>query len=435
MARQFRVYEKKRGNRRTGSSKLGSAGETVFFAVFLLLGCGGLAVMIATLIVPQWRVSHDFVEAECTVIDARLGQKETDEGALWRPEIQIEYTAGENTYRSWTYDLRGEYTAGKAPSEAVLARFPADPTARHACWYDPTDPNVAVLMRNSGWWAWLALIVPVSFILIGGGGLIFEVFGWGKSTERRADIARRASQIDLMEKNGRSKAEFPHVPDATNITNSPGTNLAFRLPAMASSTWALAFMLSACLVWNGTVGVFLAGAVKGHLAGNPDWLLTAFIVPFVVIGLWLAYFLVRRLLVTSAIGPTLVEISAQPLRPGESYRLFLSQTGRLKMKSIEALLVCEEEATFCHGTNTRTETMRIYEQQFYHRDAFEVRQGLPFEVQCEFEVPQGAMHSFKAGHNEVNWRVVVKGDVKGWRAYERSFPLVVQPRHNGSTSA
>jgi len=42
------------------------------------------------------------------------------------------------------------------------------------------------------------------------------------------------------------------------------------------------------------------------------------------------------------------------------------------------------------------------------------------------------MHSFRSGHNEVSWKIVVKGDVAGWPDYERSFPLIVYPCVNGA---
>jgi hypothetical protein len=37
------------------------------------------------------------------------------------------------------------------------------------------------------------------------------------------------------------------------------------------------------------------------------------------------------------------------------------------------------------------------------------------------------MHSFKADHNEVRWRLLVRGDVAGWPPFDRSFPIVVIP--------
>ena len=38
IARRFRIWEKKRGNRETGSQIIGSAGEAVFFAALAIFG-------------------------------------------------------------------------------------------------------------------------------------------------------------------------------------------------------------------------------------------------------------------------------------------------------------------------------------------------------------------------------------------------------------
>jgi hypothetical protein len=52
---------------------------------------------------------------------------------------------------------------------------------------------------------------------------------------------------------------------------------------------------------------------------------------------------------------------------------------------------------------------------------------MPFECRCQIRVPQDAMHSFQSNHNEISWKLVVKGNVAGRREYERVFPLVVNP--------
>jgi len=438
VARSFRLYEKKRGNRSTGSKKLGSAGEALFFAVFFVLGCGGLVGLLVTLVIPEWRTEHEFIKHRCLVQDTRIGEVQGEEGTLYRPEIQIEYQIDGETYRTWTYDVwtydsDGGYSAGQEDKQAVLDRFTIG--QQYHCWYDPSDPNVAVLVRGYRWWVWLSFLVPLSFILIGGGGLVYTVFTWGKSAERRAAIAKRAAALDPFLGNGRVKPDFPNVPLGTNITNSPGTTLAFRLPVATSGAWALFVTLVACLLWNGLVSIFVVFAVGSHLAGEPDWFLTVFIVPFVLIGIGLVVFFFRQLLVTTGIGPTLVEVSDQPLYPGERYRLFLSQTGRLKIDLLEVLLACEEETTYRHGTDTRTETRRVYQQPVFQMEGFEVQRGLPFETDCEIEVPAGAMHSFKSDHSEVNWKVVVKGKASGWPEFERSFPVIVHPLSNGKHEA
>jgi len=432
LARSFRVYQKKRGNRRTGSEKLGSVGEALFFTVLFLLGCGCVVAMFACLIVPEWRANHEFIVHKCVVLDKRLAQQQGDDGIRYRPEIRIEYRIKGETYRTWTYDIRGEYTADRAEVERVLNSFTADPRRQYVCWYDPSDPKVAVLRRGTNWWVWLTMIVPVSFMLIGGGGLLYKVFAWGKSAERRADLAKRAATLGAFDAGGRSKSEFPGIPGGTNITNSPGTELAFRLPVAANSTWTLFATSMACLFWNGVVSIFVVLAARGHLRGEPDWFLTVFTIPFVLIGIGLIVFVFRQLLVTTGIGPTLVEISDQPLYPGERYDLFFSQAGRLRFRSLEVLLVCEEETTYRHGTDTRTETRRVYRQAVFRREAFEIRRGLPFKANCEIEVPTGAMHSLKSGHNEINWRILVKGSVAGWPNYEWSFPVIVYPERNGN---
>ncbi len=431
MARNFRFYQKKRGNRRTGSNKLGSAGEAIFFAVLLLLGCAGLVVMFATLVVPEWRANHEFLQGTCTVRATRIGQKEADDGTLYRPEVQIEYEIDGKPYEIWTYDVHtirgGGYYSGEDDARAVLDRFTIDQD--YFCYYDPSDPNVAVLVRGSAWWVWLSFVVPISFILIGAGGLVYRVFAWGKSAERRA------AHVGPFGNNGSAKPEFPYVPVATKITDSPGTKLAFRLPVAGSRMWPLFTWLTACVFWNGMVAVFVVIALRSFLSGYPDWSLTFFITPFVLVGIGLVVIVLRHLVVTTAVGPTLIEISDQPLHPGERYRLFLSQTGRLKMNSLEVLFVCDEETTYRQGTDTRTETKRVYQQSLFRRGKVKVRAGAPFEADCEVEVPAGAMHSFKSGHNEIAWKILVRGSPARWPDYERPFSVIVYPPGNGNSDA
>jgi hypothetical protein len=432
LARNFRWYEKKRGNRRTGSSRLGRAGELLFFAALFLLGCGGLVAIFTFFVIPEWRVNHDFIEHTCTVENTCLAEN----GGLYRAEIEIKYVIDGVEYVRPTYDIAtvmeagSSYSSDKEGKQAIRNSFTRH--KQYPCWYDPENPSRVVLVRGYSWWVWLSLIVPVSFLLIGGGGLIYAVLHWGKSAERSAVIAQRAQGRELFNGNGRSGPKFPTIPDGADITNSPGTKLKFRLPIGTSPGWALLGTLLLCVFWNGIVSVFAVLAVGSYLSGHPDWLLMAFVVPFVVAGIALMVLFVRQMLVTTGIGPTLVEISDHPLVPGAQYRLFLSQAGRLKINTLAVALVCEEQATYRQGTDARTETRQVYEQELFRREGFQVRHGLPFEGECEFAVPTGIMHSFKAAHNQVNWKVVVKGDAAGWPDFKRTFSVIVHPS-NGST--
>jgi hypothetical protein len=432
LARTFRWYQKKRGNRRTGSRTLGSIGEALFFAFFLLIGGIVLTVMLSTLVIPEWQVNHEFVEHNCKVMGRRLDEKEDKGGMLYRPEFQIEYTVNGVVYRPWTYTISNPYSSGKESQQAILTKFSVGDAV--TCWFNPLNPAQVVLVRGYSWWVYLVLFVPVAFIVIGAGGLIYSLLHWGKSAERSAAMTQRAQERDLFGTNGAAEHEFPNVPQRSDITNSPGTKLRYRLPIDTSPGWALFGTLLGCVIWNGLVTIMVYFAVRGHLAGKPDWILTVFSIPFVLGGLFLIVYFLRQLLVTAGIGPTLLEISDHPLYPGEEYQIFLSQSGNLEINSLSLSLVCQEKATYRQGTNTRTELRPVYRQDLFRRDNFEIPPGLPFETNCLLTVPPGVMHSFKSGHNAVDWTLVVEGDIANWPDFKRAFSVIIYPA-NGRTAS
>ena len=125
MARKFRFYQKKRGNRRTGSKKLGSAGEAAFYAGVFLIGCGILVWVFVALLIPEWQANNEFARVVGVVLQTRIGEKEGDDGTLYRPEVQIEYEIEGESYRIWTYDIHnvrgGGYSTAPGEAEAALA--------------------------------------------------------------------------------------------------------------------------------------------------------------------------------------------------------------------------------------------------------------------------------------------------------------------------
>jgi len=432
VARFFRYYGKKRGDRRTGSPMLGSMGEALFFAVFLLLGCGVGTAMFLGSVVPQWRVNYEYVPHTCRVIDRRISEKQGDNGTLYRVDIEIEYEIDGEGYHEVTYDVHRAYSSGKEDKQEILdcfAVYTDENPITYPCWYDPEDPRKVVLVRGFSWWVWPVFVIPASFVVIGAGGLIYTWFHWGKSAERRAAIARHAQQRDPFRTSGRARRDYPGVPHGDDITNSPGTRLRFRLPIGTSPGWAVFGTAIICLFWNGIVSVFVVVVVRGHLDAEPNWFLTLFMIPFVLVGIGMIVYFIRQFLVATGVGPTTLEISDHPLHPGQQCRLLVCQSGRLDVNSLTVLLVCEEEATYRQGTTTRTETREVHRQTVLHREDFEIRRGLPFEAECALSLPAGAMHSFKSDHNEIHWKLLVTGDVTGWPDYERSFPIIIHPNH------
>ncbi len=338
MARIFRLWEKKRGDRRTGSPLVGGLGEALFFGVLFLLGAMSLAYLVA----------------------ARV--------------------------------------------------FAATPPL-----YQP------------GFGFWLMVLVVVSFTLIGGTGVVYTVLQVGTSAERRSAIALRAADLDLLSETLPSQREFPTIPRDANLTNSPGIRLAYRLPVTHSGPWILFAATAFFLVWNGITAVLVMVAVRSHMSHQPDWFLTVFVVPFVLIGIWATYFFFQQMLLHTGIGPTTVEISDHPLVPGKRYQLFVSQAGRLQVQSLELALVCDEETTFRQGTDIRTQSCRVVSQPVFIAEDFKIEPSQAFERECELKIPQAVMHSFRAKHNAVHWMLVARGQARSWPSFERRFPIVVYP--------
>ncbi len=338
MARIFRLWEKKRGDRRTGSQLVGGLGEALFFGILFLLGALSLAYLV---------VSRLFLAA---------------------PQL-----------------------------------------------YQP------------GFGFWVMVLVMVSFTLIGGSGVVYTVLQVGTSAERRSAIALRAADIDLLSEALATQREFPTIPRDANLTNSPGIRLAYRLPVTHAGPWVLFAATAFFLVWNSITAVLVMVAVRSHMSQRPEWLLTLFVLPFVIIGIWATYYFFQQMLLHTGIGPTTVEISDHPLVPNCVYRVFLSQAGRLSVRSLELTLVCDEETTFRQGTDIRTQRCRVFSQRVFIEENFRIEPSAAFERECELAMPANVMHSFRAKHNAIHWMLVARGEAQSWPVFERCFPVIVYP--------
>ena len=403
--------------------------EAVFSSVFLLVGCGVLAYMFFHQFAPQWRVNQEFVETTCKVTGTDIEEVEGEDGPTYRPKLKIEYEAKGEIEKTADYDIAKTGYKNREDAREIIGRFelysPVENNL-YPCWYDPADPYTVVMDRSYPPWTWLAFTVPISFIILGAGGLIHTVFGWGKSVERRAARKQNGGRRERYAV-GQIDRRYPFVPIGVDLTNSPGTKLRYRLPVSGAPGWRLFGLLAACVLWNAFVLLFACDAVKGHLDGKGDWFGTLFLVSFALIGLGLIYVFLRQMLVTARIGPTRLEISDHPLHPGGRYKAFLSQSGRLNMNLLRVSLTCTEIARYRQGTNTRTETREVAKRACFLREGFAIQRGTAFETEIGFEVPDAAMHSFKAKNNEIVWALAVEADVSGRPDFRRAFTVVVRP--------
>ena len=102
-------------------------------------------------------------------------------------------------------------------------------------------------------------LVLSSFVVIGGVGLIRTVLRVSASAERRGAMARQASELDIVREATPRPKSYPTIPSYDGLTNSPGIELAYRLPPSSTPGWRLLATTLFTLAWNGVACVLARG--------------------------------------------------------------------------------------------------------------------------------------------------------------------------------
>ena len=422
-----RIFGKKRGHRRTGSQVWGTVIDAAFHAVLLATGVifGGL--LVSGVAVPEWRINHDFLATRCTVVGKRIERRVVDrQPGDWHPALLVRYEADGVVRTAWVWP--GPVSAATDRAAAIRRLEAWRLGDELPGWFDPHVPGTVVLQRGYNWWMWLlALLLPGALVAFGGSGLLRAYGRWGKSEERHAAAAGLGAGGDGPADASAGSPRHPSIPSCDDLVNSPGTILRYRLPIDSPENWTmLGFGLFAVL-WNAILGVFAVQAGIDLVGGRWDWLLGSLLLAFAAVGVAAVVVFVRRLVLTTAVGPTQVEIADHPLRPGGEYEVLLAQSGTVPFQELAMSLEMEERATFRQGTDTRSERAVVWRQPIHAWRDVALAPGTRFEAQARVRVPPAAMHSFASEHNSVRWMIVVHGAPARWPAFRRVFPVVVFP--------
>jgi len=437
LVRLPRFFEKKRGERRTGSQVWASVGEAAFYAALLVAGLVFGGLLVSGVAVPEWRINHDFVPTRGVVLGKGLQRRSVADPpgvvhTTWAPVLRLRFSVEGVARDAWSQPLAAAVTPDRETALARLQSLPGIGTET-PCWFDPDAPRTVILKRGYSWAMWLlTLLLPGALVAFGGSGLLRAVRAWGKSEEHRAVAAGLPEKLAPM---GQSPAEapgFPGVPACDNLVNSPGTILSYRLPIESPESWALLGFGLFALVWNAVLVVLAVGAGLDLMGGRIDWLLFGLIVPFAMVGIGGVVLFIRGLVLATAVGPTQVEVSDHPLHPGRSYEVLVAQGGSGMLRTLELFLELEEQATFRQGTDTRTERVVVWSQPVKQWRDVELSPASRFEAETTIRLPDRAMHSFHSEHNVVSWRFVVRGEPERWPSFCRVFPVVVFPATSAS---
>jgi hypothetical protein len=227
------------------------------------------------------------------------------------------------------------------------------------------------------------------------------------------------ARFDLLAAYGGALESLP-VP---RVERTPGQHLELRLSRTGRQGLTTVFVALFAVVWNAVawpVAIGSFGANSGFAAIFP-WLFAAVgllivLVAFLQFGTWLG---ARR--------APVVELSREPLAPGDAFEVLVWQRGPVRVTSYELRLICEERVSWTVGDSTNSEAATVFDRALFEEGAFAVSRLDGWKRSVSAAIPELAMHSFKAPHNDVEWRLVVKAALDGWPDFEESYALRVLP--------
>lgn len=367
----------------------------LFGLVFFIAGvffCYGMALK------PLMRglASQNWLEQSCSIIKSQVAESRDSDGTSYRVDIAMAWRLEDRNYTGGSYNFSDAYSSGRSGKAEVIRKYPVG--SHHACWLNPSEPTKAVLSRSVPSVVYFAGPFSFVFMFI---GLLFILGSIGWLPE---------AWISRFNHSHKRVAQ-----DALGFT---------ELKAAQSPKQKLFGALFFAVFWNGITGVFVYQAVQSHLKGDPEWFLTLFIIPFVLVGIGAIFFVLYTLIGQFNPRPTLFISEGRP-KLGQKTTLqwrFSKSTDRLSQLDIR--LMGEERATYQQGTSTTTDTHEFYNQSLTSTTV----QAMIASGSASVAVPEDSMHTFDSGNNEIRWFIQVHGSISKWPDIKDQYPMTVRPR-------
>ncbi len=375
--------------------------------IFTLVGvCFGYFFFVKPILHIQ--SAKSWVSAPGTVLASRVVSHDSDDGTTYSVDIFYEYESNGQTFRSNRYHFTTGSSSGYGGKKAIVNAHP--PGKAITVYVDPSDPFEAVVDRGYPTDLWFGLIPLVFFI---------------------AGIAMLTGSFLVGRKRGRP-AGMPWLPAASvkqeedQLLSGPlsAAHGRVRLKASASPLGKLIGIIVMAVFWNGITSIFVTIAVNSHLKGDPEWFLTFFIIPFVLIGIGCIGAVVYQCLALLNPSPVIESNTASPSL-GDTLMIDWRLQGRAgRISTLTISLVGQEHATYRRGTDTVTDKHIFYDEKLLETsDLAAIVAGGHLEAM----IPADVMHSFESDNNKIAWSLNVVGDIKRWPDMKADFSLVLRP--------
>jgi len=275
--------------------------------------------------------------------------------------------------------------------------------------------SIVPSIPGAGYASWANVIIPAIFGLIFTGvGLVMFIAGLRAMRTARGGVALVA-EAPPWDAN-------PLFPKFKQVRGRRG----FRLSPGASALAKAIGLSIAALIWNGISWGALFFVVRDR-----EFIGMICVGIFGLIGLLILYAAGHAILGYILVGDSRVEISRDPVSPGESLRVFIFQKGSFPIEKLTLRLLCQEEARYRQGTDTVTAKNLVHEETIVEREGLRADSGAPI-MDADVAIPADAMHSFKSSNNGVRWLLELSLVIPGRPDVKDTFEFRVIPEVKSS---
>jgi uncharacterized protein DUF3592 len=367
------------------AGKSGTWGCFAFSLIFFLFGFGFFWLAFGRGFVKLIQ-ARDWTPVPCIIVSSEV----KSHGDTYSIEATYSYKINDHLYQGDRYDFVEGSSGGYDSKAAVVARIP--PGTNTTCYINPKDANESVLERgftNEMYFAGL----PLLFAFIGLAGMYFAIAG----------------------KLG-SSGIVPQPKSASQLPVAATKKKGSRWGSLIITVFVAAF-------WNGIVSVFVWQMVHGWKSGQHPIGLTLFLIPFILVGLFLIGAIFYSFM--ALLNPVAELVFMPPsVRLGSSTQLSWKIRGRVeRIRKLTIRLEACEEATYRRGTSSYTDKEVFYKKELFQTTtAFSMANG-----SVSISIPRDTMHSLDLSHNKIIWTVYFEGEIKSWPDVSETYELSVVP--------
>ena len=360
--------------------------------------------------------ARDWHATPCTIISSDVGVHDDDDGVTYSVDITYRYEVSGRSFTSSRYSFATGSSSGRAGKQKIVDAH--RPGSQALCYVDPSDPQQAVLNRKMTGGIWLAGGLSAIFPAIGIGGIVGVAYAQHRRNRRSRALAQHA---DNRTRADDALAAF--LPDyEPRQAHEPAT----LSPTGKRIGGVIAIFVFAAF-WNGIVSIFANEVVQSHRSGNPQWFLTIFLIPFLLVGIAVVGFFFYALLGLLNPRPVLM-LQSRAVELGDFLDIRWQVRGNARrMRHMAIELRGGEEGTYRRGPDSVTEKQTVAVIPVMDSsDPITMSDG-----SASAPIPQTAMHSLQLSNNRIIWSLHVTGSIPRFPDVKDEYTITVLPRGGG----